>query len=61
MNQMVPESSIDELLHQLDELATRLKDQTLLLNHNLDRIQAGVKVLNHQLHMLGEAKEPESH
>lgn len=54
-------NQIDELLRQLDELATRLKDQALLLNHNLDRIQAGVKVLNYQLHILGEAKEPERH
>jgi len=54
-------NTVDELLQQIDDLASQIAVQTDLLNHSLQRIQTSIKVLNYQLGILGVSEEPSVH
>jgi len=51
-------NTVDDLLRQIDDLATRITFQTDVLNRSLQRIQTSIKVLNYQLGILGVSEEP---
>ena len=54
-------NSIDELLTQINNLTKDVGAQAELLNHNLQRIQTSIKVLNYQLGILGHREESDVH